>query len=146
MNLGFLKYCAIFVLFVFFLLLCFSFLLCVCMHHHSFASSSCFIHKKIVNKKNDINVKIYFLFGECVGRMSTKKTIVHFSVSTPDIKKLKIIKEKLPSSAFDRFEIRYGNILDLLRVRVQEEAITALVQSITRGNNADQFIIVIKKY
>ncbi|XP_058724228.1 uncharacterized protein LOC131595776 [Vicia villosa] len=60
--------------------------------------------------------------------MSTKKTIVHLSVSTPDIKKLKIIKEKLPSSALDRFVIRYGNILDLLRVRVQEEAITALVQ------------------
>src|SRR3954465_2448795 len=59
--------------------------------------------------------------------MSTKK-IVHFTVSTPDIKKLKIIKEKLPSGALDRFEIRYGNILDLLRVKVQEEAITALVQ------------------
>ncbi|XP_058771324.1 uncharacterized protein LOC131644755 [Vicia villosa] len=60
--------------------------------------------------------------------MSTKETIVHFTVSTPDIKKLKIIKEKLPSGALDRFEIRYGNILDLLRVKVQEEAITALVQ------------------
>src|SRR3954467_15939963 len=71
--------------------------------------------------------KMYFV-GECVGRMSTKKTIVHFTVSTPDIKKLKIIKEKLPSSALDRFEIRYGNILDLLKVKVQEEAITALVQ------------------
>src|SRR3954469_24403407 len=71
--------------------------------------------------------KMYFV-GKCVGRMSTKKTIVHFTVSTPDIKKLKIIKEKLPSGALDRFEIRYGNILDLLRVKVQEEAITALVQ------------------
>src|SRR4051812_10753965 len=60
--------------------------------------------------------------------MSTKKTIVHFSVSTRDIKKLKIIKEKLPSSALDRVGIQYGNILDLLRVKVQEEAITALVQ------------------
>src|SRR4051812_48247590 len=60
--------------------------------------------------------------------MSTKKPIIHFAVSTPDIKKLKIIKEKLPSSALDRFVARYGGILDLLKVKVQEEAITALAQ------------------
>src|SRR3954466_14224894 len=94
------------------------------LHLHHVLSAKNYTYKKIYIH---IVKKIYFI-GEYVGRMSTKKTIVHFTVSTPDIKKLRIIKEKLPSGALDRFVIRYGNILDLLRVKVQEEAITALVQ------------------
>src|SRR3954463_14753934 len=60
--------------------------------------------------------------------MSTKKPIIRFTISIPDIKKLKIIKEKMSSNALNRFVGRYGDILDLLKVKVQEEAINALVQ------------------
>ncbi|XP_058725438.1 uncharacterized protein LOC131596710 [Vicia villosa] len=59
---------------------------------------------------------------------SEKKQIFRITVSLPDVKKLKIIKEKLPSKALEKFADSYGDILDLLRVKVQEEAITALVQ------------------
>src|SRR4051812_36988225 len=53
MNLGFLKYYVIYVWLFCIFFCCYDFfsLLCVCMHHLSFASASCFIHKKIVNKK-----------------------------------------------------------------------------------------------
>src|SRR4051812_8270499 len=60
--------------------------------------------------------------------MNAKKPIVHLTISVPDIKKLRNIRDKMPSTALNRFEGRYGDILDLLKVKVQEEAITALIQ------------------
>src|SRR3954463_1996806 len=60
--------------------------------------------------------------------MNAKKPIAHLTVSVPGIKKLRIIRDKMSSNALNRFVGRYGDILDLLKVKVQEEAITALVQ------------------
>src|SRR3954463_13508069 len=60
--------------------------------------------------------------------MNAKKPIAHLTVSVPGIKKLRIIRDKMSSNALNRFVGRYGDILDLLKVKVQEEAITALIQ------------------
>src|SRR3954463_14980037 len=60
--------------------------------------------------------------------MNVKKPIVHLTVSVHDIKKLRIIRDKMSSTALNRFVGHYNDILDLLKVKVQEEAITALVQ------------------
>src|SRR3954465_11026680 len=99
------------------------FFFCVCMHHLII----CIFHHVLSTNKIIIHIYVYifgkmYFVGECVGRMSTKKTIVHFTVSTPDIRKLKIIKEKLPSGVWVSFKIAYVNILDLLRLKVKKEA------------------------
>src|SRR3954468_845189 len=60
--------------------------------------------------------------------MSDKKPVVHLAVLVPGIKKLRIIRDKMSANGLNRFVGRYGDILDLLKVKVQEEAITALIQ------------------
>src|SRR4051812_12356799 len=83
--------------------------------------------KKKRRKKKNKKI-IIILFGENSGKMNANKSIVHLTVSVPDIKKLRNIRDKMSSTALNRFEGRYGDILDLLKVKVQEEAITALIQ------------------
>ncbi|XP_058758882.1 uncharacterized protein LOC131632125 [Vicia villosa] len=59
---------------------------------------------------------------------SNKKQIFRISIALSDVTKLKMIKGKLTDKALDKFVDCYGNILELLKVNVQVEAITALVQ------------------
>src|SRR3954471_253403 len=94
---------------------------------HIFIISYPPVKKKKEEKKKNKKI-IIILFGENSGKMNAKKSIVHLTVSVPDIKKLRNIRDKMSSFALNRFEGRYGDILDLLKVKVQEEAITALIQ------------------
>ena len=57
-----------------------------------------------------------------------KKAIIHIGALMPDLKKMKLIRGKLPDNAREDFICRYGNIIDVLRMNGQVEAITALVQ------------------
>src|SRR4051812_29452999 len=96
--------------------------------------------KKKRRKKKNKKI-IIILFGENSGKMNAKKPTVHLTVSVPDIKKLRNIRDKMSSTALNRFEGRYGDILDLLKVKVQEEAITALIHFMIRHLDVSLFRI-----
>ena len=61
--------------------------------------------------------------------MSTKgKQLVYINVIKPDVTKIKVVKERLSERSLKKFTRRYGHSLDLTKVEVQLNAISALIQ------------------
>ncbi|MCI01983.1 hypothetical protein A2U01_0023015 [Trifolium medium] len=57
-----------------------------------------------------------------------KKKTLQIKAQLPDVKSLKTFNGQLTSMTRDHFTLKYGNILDLLNIPVQVEAVTSLAQ------------------
>ena len=56
------------------------------------------------------------------------KQLVRINVTKPDVTRIKAVKERLSERAMKTFTRRYGDILELIKIEVQLDAISALVQ------------------
>lgn len=59
---------------------------------------------------------------------SNKRKTLQIKAQIPNVRSLKILRDKLPGSIQRKFVIRYGKILDLLKVLIQVKSITTLAQ------------------
>ncbi|XP_050914771.1 uncharacterized protein LOC127129668 [Lathyrus oleraceus] len=57
-----------------------------------------------------------------------KRTTLRIKATIPDLQSLRILQGLMPNSIQRKFTLKYGGILDLLRVPVKAEAVTALAQ------------------